>query len=163
MQRSVLILLFILFTEQSFAQKFYGVNLADSLQTQSISLRRAKLDSLPEALFSFKNLELLDLRNNKLDTLPDRLSELKQLRIIKLSRNQFEHFPKVLKTLSQLERIDLWDNQISDLNFDLNTFPNLTYLDISGILLSEEVYNRLQSQFESIEFVASPPCDCMKR
>ncbi|MGB0428060.1 MAG: leucine-rich repeat domain-containing protein [Flavobacteriales bacterium] len=162
MKTLVSILIIIFGSQQGFAQKFHQLNLADSLQTQSISLRRAKLKHLPEALFSFKNVEILDLRNNKLDHLPDRLSELKRLKIIKLSRNQFKHFPEVLKTLTQLEHIDLWDNQISDLHLNLEDLPHLTYLDISGILLSEDVYNRLQDQFQSIEFIASPPCDCMK-
>lgn len=143
------------------AQDFYGYNLADSLTITEISLRRQKLDVLPADLMAFKNLETLDLRNNKLDTLPESIGQLKHLKTILLSRNKLQHFPEVLKQITSLEHIDLWDNQITDLNFDLESFPHLKYLDISGILLQPDVYERLTEDFQSIEFNSSPPCDCM--
>lgn len=148
-------------TNVSFAQNFYGYNLADSLTITEISLRRKKLDTFPEELLHFKNLESLDLRNNKLDSIPDDIGQLKALKKIQLSRNQFETFPEPLKDLKQLEYIDLWDNSITDLNFGLETFPNLKYIDISGVLLVPEVYEELVERFKAIDFNSSAPCDCM--
>lgn len=143
------------------AQDFFGYNLADSLTITEISLRREKLETLPANLTAFKNLEVLDLRNNKLDTLPESIGQLKHLKTILLSRNKLQHFPEVLKQIKSLEHIDLWDNEITDLNFGPKAFPRLKYLDISGILLQPDVYERLTEDFQSIEFNSSPPCDCM--
>ncbi|MGB0869985.1 MAG: leucine-rich repeat domain-containing protein [Flavobacteriales bacterium] len=150
------------FEFQSYAQDFYDYNLSDSLTTKTITLRREKLTEIPTELMAFKNIEVLDLRNNKLDTLPSFISEFKHLKKILLSRNKFETFPEVLKTLKQLEHIDLWDNKIIDLNFDLEQFPNLKFLDISGVLLQPKVYKKLNERFKTIEFSSSRPCDCME-
>ncbi|MGB1296101.1 MAG: leucine-rich repeat domain-containing protein [Flavobacteriales bacterium] len=157
-----LIYTIILLDTFAFAQDFYEYNLSDSLTTKTITLRREKLTEIPTELKAFKNIEVLDLRNNKLDTLPLFISEFKHLKKILLSRNKFETFPEVLKTLKQLEHIDLWDNKIIDLNFDLEQFPNLKFLDISGVLLQPKVYKKLNKRFESIEFSSSRPCDCME-
>lgn len=143
------------------AQDFYGYPLSDSLTITEISLRREKLETFPFEIFSFKNLESLDLRNNKLDSIPENIVLLGKLKKILLSRNNFEHFPEPLKQLKQIEHIDLWDNKITNLNFGLQTFPNLRYLDISGILLIPEIYEALTDRFKTIEFNSSPPCDCM--
>lgn len=157
-----LIYTIILLDTFAFAQDFYNYNLSDSLTAKTITLRREKLKEIPTALKAFKNIEVLDLRNNKLDSLPTFISEFKHLKKILLSRNKFESFPEVLKTLKQLEHIDLWDNSITNLDFSPEIFPNLKFLDISGVLLMPKVHKDLNEKFKNIEFNSSKPCDCME-
>jgi hypothetical protein len=84
-------------------------------------LRRLHLDGndirvIPELLGeNLLNLEVLTLSNNKLEGMPDSFSRLRNLKSLHLSNNCFENFPKPLCELKRLLFLDLCTNKIAEL------------------------------------------------
>jgi Leucine-rich repeat (LRR) protein len=147
-------------------------------------LRKEKLDSFPEAIWQFKNLQYLDLSRNNIREIPDSISRLKNLQVLHLSRNQIEYMPRTIGDLSELrilevnqnelyvlppqigklqklEVLDLWNNNISVFPDELKQISgNLKVLDLRTILINRETQDRVKAMLPNTKVYFSPPCKC---
>ena len=85
-------------------------------------------ETLPEELWKFKALELLDLRLNMISNFPMGLIELKTLKELDLSTNQIRVISSEIKHMESLEKLDLSDNQLETLPQDIGKLRNLKRL-----------------------------------
>ena len=152
---------------------------------ESISFRKMKLDQLPEELYTYKNLRILDLSKNNLTKLPDSISSLKKLETINLERNKLDIFPiqfcrmrslrsinlglntignlpACIEGLKDLEELYLYDNPIKVLPEGLTNLKHLKYLDLSGIRFSPEFQKIWIERLQDVKVDFDSPCDCMK-
>lgn len=58
-----------------------------------LNLMYNDLTSIPEVVFKFKNLEVLDISNNKIEILSERLSELPKLSKLFVNANKIQSLP----------------------------------------------------------------------
>ncbi|MPM56644.1 hypothetical protein SDC9_103453 [bioreactor metagenome] len=79
--------------------------LADSLIY--LGLVQARLDSVPEAVYHYKNLQNLSLASNNLSTISDEISSLSNLTSLDISDNAFEQFPRSIGSLTKLKYLFL--------------------------------------------------------
>ncbi|MCU0433096.1 MAG: leucine-rich repeat domain-containing protein [Bacteroidia bacterium] len=147
-------------------------------------LRKQKLDSFPQAIFQFKNLQYLDLSRNNIHEIPDSIGTLKNLQVLQLSRNKIEYIPRTIGDLSQLrilninqnelyvippqigklkklEVLDLWSNNITVFPDELKDISgNLKVLDLRTILINRETQDRVKAMLPHTKVYFSPPCKC---
>jgi Leucine-rich repeat (LRR) protein len=112
--------------------------LANPDSVHKLSLKRQKLTTIPEEVYSLPYLQELDLTNNKIKTLPPEIARLKNLSYLNVSKNLLETFPKEVGELTKLQTL------IASQNEDLSSFPpemsnlnKLTYLDVWGTSVGE--------------------------
>jgi Leucine-rich repeat (LRR) protein len=147
-------------------------------------LRKQKLDSFPEAIYQFKNLQYLDLSRNNIREIPDSISRLKNLQVLHLSRNNIEYIPRTIGDLSELrilninqnelyvippqigrlkklQVLDLWSNNITVFPDELKDISgNLKVLDLRTILINRETQERIKAMLPQTKVYFSPPCKC---
>ena len=147
-------------------------------------LRKQKLDSFPDAIYQFKNLQYLDLSRNNIREIPDSISRLKNLQVLHLSRNKIEYIPRTIGDLSELrilninqnelyvippqigrlkklQVLDLWSNNITVFPDELKDISgNLIVLDLRTILINRETQDRIKAMLPYTKVYFSPPCKC---
>jgi Leucine-rich repeat (LRR) protein len=112
--------------------------LANRDSVHKLSLKRQKLTTIPEEVYSFPYLQELDLTNNKIKALPPEIAKLKNLSYLNVSKNQLETFPKEIGELINLKTIVASQNEeLSSFPAEMSKMDNLTYLDIWGTSISE--------------------------
>ncbi|MBL4861610.1 MAG: hypothetical protein JKY09_01145 [Crocinitomicaceae bacterium] len=150
-----------------------------------VSFAKMKLDSLPEALSTYKNVVHLDLSKNRLSKLPDFITDFGQLEVLNLEKNRFDHLPiqlcrmtsvkrlilnrnqleslpNCIQYMAALQYIDLYDNPIRSLPEDLVNLNNLEGVDLSGIRFSPRFQASWNQKLPNVKWVFDAPCDCMK-
>lgn len=150
----------------------------------AISFHKMKLDSLPEKLAEFKQLNYLDLTKNKLTFVPFYFREFKKLHRLKLERNKLDAFPLALCSmgsidtleiggndistlpncilnLSSLVYLDIYDNPVRDFPEGLMALENLKKVDVSGVRFSAKFQQYWMDALPNVEFVFDAPCACM--
>ena len=70
-----------------------------------------RLTRLPESLFNFKKLQILDLQNNNLTELPEAIGKLKSLKVLNLYANQLTTLPESIGNLESLESLFIEENR----------------------------------------------------
>lgn len=103
--------------EKAYAQPDSVINLA---------LYSVNMESVPENIDTFKNLQLLGLGHNDLSELPQSIGNLLYLQKVHLNKNQFTRFPEVLTNNRYLKTVLISDNKIEDITPDIR---KLTYLE----------------------------------
>ncbi|MES2410169.1 MAG: leucine-rich repeat domain-containing protein [Bacteroidota bacterium] len=132
-----------------------------------LDLSNRNLKSIPEEVFSLKNLKKLNLSNNKIKDIPSEISNLKNLEVLDISNNHILNFyakicqlkklkhlnlnnnkipsiPKQIKNLHQLRKLSLANNRISNLPEELSQIHSIVSLNISNNPLQnfpESFYN----------------------
>ncbi|MDJ1467251.1 leucine-rich repeat domain-containing protein [Cytophagaceae bacterium DM2B3-1] len=86
-----------------------------------LNFHNCKLDSIPNEIAAFENVEELDLSVNNLKKLPVSFTKLTHLRKLDLSFNRFTEFPKVLIKMTALQELDFRYNNKSAYSFKDNT------------------------------------------
>ncbi len=150
----------------------------------AISFERYKLDSLPDGLRAFTNLEMLDLSKNKLVDLPQYIQTFTELREINLDKNKLMELPTVLcghqkleslilsrneisrvsaciGRITNLKYIDLYDNPIRVLPDELESLNFLEEIDLSGIRFSPAFQQSWHNRLPKVNWIFDEPCDCM--
>ena len=144
-------------------------NCPDTIKWLDLSYQ--DLDTLPNAITSFTNLERLYLSNNcihpkqlhklaslknlmeinlesnSLSQIPEEIFNFTKLTSLSLSENYIEVIPSQLSNLSNLEEINLYGNKISELPKDMSNLKILKKLDISYNKISEipKTFSQLSS------------------
>jgi len=90
------------------------------------------LDSIPEYLSRFPNLEALKLSDNNLREVNDQLGKLSKLIFLELSGNRIRaiDFQRLGKAAASLEELWLRDNVLEELDSTLAQLPLLRYLHL---------------------------------
>ncbi len=148
-----------------------------------LDLSGQKLKSLPEEIYTFKNLNALDLSGNKLKELPERLSELVHLQELRVSRNKLVQLPAGLCKLAHLKRIDvsrnalvglpkcigaltemvsmdLWDNDLADFPEEMVNMEALRFMDLRAIQFETPEMEHIQELVPKAKIYFSQPCNC---
>lgn len=123
-------------------RKLVAKKLDEPEKVKRLSLSMKELRSLPEELFLFKNLEVLDLTHNQLRVLPDSIAQLTQLRELRVGGNGLQCLPKSIGALTQLRLLDLEANCITDLPDSLAQCSELR-----EVCLTNNPYAYLSSSF----------------
>ncbi|SEW29636.1 Leucine rich repeat-containing protein [Chitinophaga sp. YR573] len=100
-----------------------------------LNINNNELQTLPDSLFSLRQLNRLEAKQNKITVVQERLNELVSLRYLDLSNNQIKDFPYFLSVL-QLQSLLLRSNKISLIDTAIS-FPSLRELNLSRNLLTE--------------------------
>jgi Leucine-rich repeat (LRR) protein len=126
---------------------------------KSLMLNKLYLESFPEVVFRFKNLEELDISDNYIEEISNKIWDLKYLKFLSLSGNQidFESFsfkrnkhlkdlnlqftgmeklPKSLKRNKKLEILFLGNNRIVMKNGDFKRLKTLKVLNLYNLKIS---------------------------
>jgi Leucine-rich repeat (LRR) protein len=121
-----------------------------------LMLNKLYLESFPEVVFRFKNLEKLDLSDNYIEQIPKRLNELKKLRFLSLSGNYIDYssfrfkrnnhlkdlnlqytgmtkIPKSIKKNRNLEILFLGNNRITFAKNDFKKMHQLKSLNLYNV------------------------------
>lgn len=153
-------------------------------QVYRLSLRGARLDSIPSVIFSMTNLRYLDLSRNRIDSippsiggltslayldlsgnkltgLPEEIGSLTALTYLGLNRNIIRQLPPSIGNLESLEILELWDNELEDIPDEIGRLQSLKVLELRGILLSDEQQARIDGLVvKSAKINMSPSCNC---
>lgn len=189
--RNLLVIFLVFASFSSKAQvdsvRFYSLDELKSANADSvvaISLRKQKLDSLPELLFQFTHIKYLDLGKNNLNNLnglnqfsdlvylnieknrlfyfPIAVCSMPELEELVLNRNEFTNVPSCIENCSKLRRVDLWATPVTDFAEQLSKVKSLEELDLSSIKMSPTFQNKLETLFPNVKLIIDAPCDCME-
>ncbi len=157
--------------------------LKEPYKVYRLHLKKQKLETFPEEIFQFPNLQDLDLSKNKIVDLPAKLGDLKKLQLLNLSGNNIEVLPHSIGELRELKKLyinknklialpaqigdltqlrilDLWSNEISYFPEDMKKMKSLKKLDLRNILISEEQQNKLKEWLPNTKIFMDPDCKC---
>lgn len=97
-----------------------------------ITDRQMFLREIPDKIYKFKNLQVLDLSNNQIEIIPDNIKYLKKLKELDLSQNRISKLPRAFCELKNLEILDLDYNDFYEFPVQICYLTNLRKLIISG-------------------------------
>ena len=127
----------------------YDVNQINK-QTVAVDLRNRQLDSLPEAIYEHRPLQILLASGNDLQHLSEEIGQLSNLIILNLRKNNFSELPTQIAQLRNLNEFYLGGNKLSKLPNQIAQLQNLTMLDLGGNQL-----RKLPTQIAQLHSLAS--------
>jgi Leucine-rich repeat (LRR) protein len=135
------------------AEKIIQQKLIENPDTlTSLSLAYADLDEIPQEIFSFPNLKILDLGYNNLDEndiVP--LSKLKKLESLDLTDNRLSELPVNIDKFENLKIFCATQNKIKQINPNLFKLKNLQLLSLG---LNDYIdFPRGISKLSNLEFL----------
>ena len=122
----------ILFTMSAFAQRdrvyksLKDVRKPDSVYILKLNYKR--LHSIPDKVFTFRNLRVLDLGKNFIDSIPPEIASLTKLEELHLNRNKIRTIPPELGSLASLRVLNLSRNPLLELPDELSQLSRLEQL-----------------------------------
>lgn len=93
--------------------------------------------TLPDEIFTLKNLTSLRLYKVSLKELSYKIGKLKNLRTLNLSETQISKLPKEIFKLDKLETLFISQTQISKLPKEIGALKKLSYLSIGNTKITE--------------------------
>jgi Leucine-rich repeat (LRR) protein len=156
----------------------------DPLKVYKLVIKKKKLTEIPQEIYQFKNLNILDLSKNKIKEFPIELGQLQYLQKLILSSNKITNIPKELgllrhlkelylnqnkvtalppeiKNLKKLKIIDLWGNDIGFLPYEISELKNtLEEIDMRVILMSSKEHKKIKSLLPNTKIKFSKSCNC---
>ena len=122
--------------------------LSNSKLVKHLDLKYQKLSTIPNAVFSLTNLEILDLAHNEINQISERLIELPNLKKLYLNDNQIVVLPINFKEL-QITLLYIQNNPINNVN-DLSTSlpPSIVDLEAGN---PETQQNQSQPEIQIVE------------
>lgn len=105
-----------------------------ALEIESIILNYNQLDTLPETLSKFSNLQVLDVSNNGLKILPDIFEYCSSLTTLIAKNNNLtnESLPKAFSACPTLRELNLSGNLLMHFPEQVFEFIQLKYLYLGG-------------------------------
>jgi Leucine-rich repeat (LRR) protein len=156
----------------------------DPLRVYKLNLKKSKLSELPEEVYQFKNLNVLDISKNKFKEFPKKIGTFQFLQELYISGNKIEmvtkeigilvnlkvfeanqnglvSLPPEIKFLKKLEFMDLWGNDIGSLPHEISELSNsLKELDMRVILMSKAEHEKIKSLLPNTKIKFSKSCNC---
>jgi len=102
------------------------------LHVKELSLREKGYSKIPDQIFKFSNLEILDLSLNKIDSIPNAIKELENLKFLLLAYSEVKFITPKINQLKNLENINLLDNQISKIPDEVCSLEKLRKINLAG-------------------------------
>ena len=102
-----------------------------------LQLEGFRINSIPESISYFQNVNSISFRSNNLSNLPKCLSNFPNLQILNLQFNKFTKIPDVISKCVHLRELWLSNNQLSSLPDDLSNLKHLEILDFRSNNLTE--------------------------
>lgn len=108
---------------------------------QQLDLRNCGLQDIPNEIFEFTDLVLLDLGNddycdeqekNKITVIPDEILKLKKLATLNVQNNRVNKISEQISTLKNLKTLDLSNNRLVELSDKIANMGSLNKLNLSG-------------------------------
>ncbi len=156
----------------------------DPLKVYKLTLRKQKLTALPETIFQFKNLQVLNLKSNKLETFPKNITAFKYLQELIITANKIEivtkelgelthlkrfvagsnnivSIPPEIKNLKELTFLDLWGNNIGSLPIEIQDLKdNLKEIDMRVIMMNKAEHKKIEALLPNTKIRFSESCGC---
>lgn len=148
-----------------------------------LTLKKQKIESFPEEIFMFKNVQKLDLSKNKIQLIPRNIEQLQKLEYLNIAKNKLETIPpeigklKNLKDLiifqneiaylpseigeaENLELLDMWGNELESLPNEISKLKNLVIMDLRVIEISNDKQKQFQQLLPNTKIYFSNSCNC---
>ena len=131
---------------------------------KSLSLCKAGLDQIPEAVFDIKDLDTLNLRGNDIVNVPSKICKLGRLSSLHLEKNKIQYIPNELSSMSCLRNLNVNENNIGRLPVYFCSLKNLQELHIgwNGLsYLPTELHHLINLQVLDLRgnaFLEFPKC-----
>ena len=90
-----------------------------------VKLNYKKINKIPEQIFSFNNLQILEMYHNDLTHIPKEIKLLTRLKELRLSNNRIKCIPDELYSLTKLEKLFLNHNPIKNLSSKIKNMLGL--------------------------------------
>jgi Leucine-rich repeat (LRR) protein len=115
------------------ARWFYTMEEAKAYpdQVYKLSLAEYKMKELPEEIFQFKNLQILNLNSCGLEKLSDSIHVLHNLQFLSLYDNKLRYLPQGIRELKNLEVLYLGKNKLFEIPLWIGGLGKIHRLDIS--------------------------------
>eukprot|EP01103_Thecamoeba_quadrilineata_P016606 TRINITY_DN5591_c0_g1_i1.p1 TRINITY_DN5591_c0_g1~~TRINITY_DN5591_c0_g1_i1.p1 ORF type:complete len:965 (-),score=207.67 TRINITY_DN5591_c0_g1_i1:167-3061(-) len=94
----------------------------------TLDMSRQELTIVPQDVFKFKRLTVLNLYLNQLKILPPEIGRLSNLRQLGLNENLLKYLPKEIGKLKNLEILDCRSNRLKQLPTEIKRLANLKKL-----------------------------------
>ena len=95
------------------------------------------LTIVPNTIFHFTSLSILDISDNKITRLPAHIWNVATMEWLNASHNQIEVIPGGIIDCQLLERIDFSFNPIRELPIELNSHALMTYISVRNTKISD--------------------------
>jgi Leucine-rich repeat (LRR) protein len=95
------------------------------------------LTVVPNTIFHFTSLSILDISDNKITRLPAHIWNVATMEWLNASHNQIEVIPGGIIDCQLLERIDFSFNPIRELPIELNSHALMTYISVRNTKISD--------------------------
>jgi Leucine-rich repeat (LRR) protein len=102
-----------------------------------VHLDKMDLTEIPDKIFTFKNLQVLNISSNLIKTIPHKISNLKNLQELYLDKNLITTLPPEFGNLINLRKLIISNNQITELPKTFYNLSKLEILNIAGNQLTE--------------------------
>jgi len=163
-------------------------NLRDALANPEnvfkLTLKRKRLQRIPEEVFLLKNLNELNLTNNritdippeiakltylqflymgknKLVAVPPEIADLENLKVLSLNRNDIDSLPSEIGKMFSLRQLDLWGTAIVELPSEIALLRHLLeVLDLRVIYMNRTQQDEIKYLLPSTHILFSKPCNC---
>lgn len=117
----------------------------------NVELEKRDLKQVPEKIFEFTHLKILNLCSNLIKTIPKEISKLTNLEELYLDRNLICELPEEIGNLKKLKKIILSNNKLKSLP---NNFYDLQNLEIINLSLNElELISDDISKLEKLDYL----------
>ncbi|EFJ23290.1 flagella associated protein 50 [Selaginella moellendorffii] len=103
---------------------------------RALRLYQNNLHQLPQVVFSFHKLQVLDVSENEIREMDHLVGSLIALRELNFARNYLTSLPTFWKNLGFLLYLNVANNQLTELPESLGTLRHLQRLDVSSNMLS---------------------------
>lgn len=125
-----------------------------------LTLKRGKIEALPDGFSRLKNLVELDLSSNSLNHIPRVLFELPQLEVLRLGKNKISQIPEEITRMQNLRVLDLWATEVARLPLFLSEMSSLSEVDLRMIEISQDEQDYFIEQMPEVNFLFTVPCNC---
>jgi Leucine-rich repeat (LRR) protein len=126
--------------------------IATFLNLQELNLANNKLIVVPVELSQLSNLQVLDLSFNQIESFPAEMSKLKNLHSLILKFTRLKEFPACFLELSELKYIDLFANMIQEFPDEMVRLKKLEVMGIGKNGLSDVELNHLTEMLPGVVF-----------
>lgn len=125
-----------------------------------LTLKRGKIEALPEGFSRLGNLVEVDLSSNNFNHIPRVLFDMPQIEILRLGKNKISQIPKEITRMKNLRVLDLWSTQVAQIPLFLAEMPNLSEVDLRMIEISQDEQDYFIEEMPEVNFLFSAPCNC---
>ncbi|MCI4670975.1 MAG: leucine-rich repeat domain-containing protein [Bacteroidia bacterium] len=127
--------------------------MAKPQEVYKLTLTGQKLTSIPNQVFYFSNIQVLDLGDNKIKLLPSEIAQLKNLQVLILTGNKLRFLPEEMKEMQNLHTLFVASNRLVEFPAWLGGLSKLRTLNVSSNNLTSYDIKLLEYQLPRCEII----------